>query len=206
MLRDAESRLIRISFRERMFPMNKLRFTALTVVSLVLLSGFLSLGLTRTASAQPKEVNFDLEPLEMDQAIWKAPGAASVGFKLLVVFLVSLALLILIVMGLWKVFTKAGKPGWAAIIPIYNVIVILEICGRPVWWVLLILFIPCVNIFLMLIVMFDLAKSFGKDAGFGLGLWVAGLHFSAHPGVRQRPVSWSSSNRRVTLGLAATGA
>ena len=71
--------------------------------------------------------------------------------------------------GAWKVFGKAGRPGWAVIVPIYNAIVLLKICGRPVWWLLL-LMIPCVNIVFTLIVMIDLAKSFGKDALFGIGL------------------------------------
>ena len=65
---------------------------------------------------------------------------------------------------LWKVFVKAGKPGWAAIIPIYNIITELEIIGRPWWWLLL-LFIPLVNIVIGIIVIFDLAKVFGNCGG-----------------------------------------
>ncbi len=71
--------------------------------------------------------------------------------------------------AIWIVFTKAGKPGWASIVPIYNAIVILEIAGRPLWWFLL-YFIPLVNIIIAFIVMIDFAKSFGKGLGFGLGL------------------------------------
>ncbi len=73
------------------------------------------------------------------------------------------------IVGHWKVNEKAGKPGWAAIIPIYNIIVLLEMVGRPTWWVLLFL-IPGVNAIAMIIVCIDLAKSFGQGAGFGLGL------------------------------------
>jgi hypothetical protein len=69
----------------------------------------------------------------------------------------------------WKVFEKAGKPGWAAIIPIYNAIVILEIAGRPLWWILLYL-IPLVNIVVGVIVLIDFAKSFGKGVGFAVGI------------------------------------
>jgi len=76
---------------------------------------------------------------------------------------------ILAVIALWRIFTKAGKPGWAAIIPIYNSVVLFEIVGRPGWWVLL-LFIPIVNIVILVIAMLDLAKSFGKGAGFAVGL------------------------------------
>ena len=73
-------------------------------------------------------------------------------------------------------FVKAGKPGWAFIVPIYNIIVILEIVGRPTWCVLLWL-IPCVNLVVVIIVMIDLAKSFGKDVVFALGLIFLGFVF-----------------------------
>ena len=78
--------------------------------------------------------------------------------------------------SMWRVFEKAGKPGWAAIIPIYNGIVMLQIAGRPVWWFLLYL-IPLVNIIIAIIVMIDFAKSFGKGVGFALGLIFLGIIF-----------------------------
>ncbi len=71
--------------------------------------------------------------------------------------------------SMWKVFTKAGKPGWASLIPIYNAIVILDIAGRPLWWILLYL-IPGVNIVIACIVSHAISKSFGHDIGFTLGL------------------------------------
>lgn len=74
---------------------------------------------------------------------------------------------LLLVIGLWKVFEKAGEPGWAAIIPIYNLYIVLKIIGRPWWWLLLML-IPFVNIVISIIVAIDLAKSFGKDAAYGI--------------------------------------
>jgi len=83
--------------------------------------------------------------------------------------LIGLAVVIVVIAGVWKVFTKAGKPGWASLIPIYNAIVILEIAGRPLWWIILYL-IPIVNIVVGIIVMLDLARSFGKGPGFGIGL------------------------------------
>jgi len=83
--------------------------------------------------------------------------------------LVYLALIVLMIIAWWKIFTKAGKPGWAAIVPIYNIIVLCEIVGRPAWWVILFL-IPCVNIVAHVMLSLDLAKSFGKDVGFGVGL------------------------------------
>lgn len=83
--------------------------------------------------------------------------------------LVWLIILVLIIASMWKVFVKAGKPGWAAIIPIYNIIVLLEIVGRPLWWLIL-LIIPFVNIIAFIVVAIDTAKSFGKGVGFAIGL------------------------------------
>ena len=83
--------------------------------------------------------------------------------------LIYLILAVLLIASLWKVFTKAGKPGWAAIVPIYNLIVLFQIVGRPWWWLLLML-IPFVNFIIAIIVYIDLAKSFGKGVGFGIGL------------------------------------
>jgi hypothetical protein len=57
----------------------------------------------------------------------------------------ALIIWLISVIGMWKIYEKAGKPGWAAIVPIYNIIVLLEIIGKPVWWLLLFL-VPCVNI------------------------------------------------------------
>jgi hypothetical protein len=83
--------------------------------------------------------------------------------------LIGLVVGILVIAGLWKVFTKAGQPGWAAIVPIYNAIVLLRIAGRPWWWLLL-MFIPFVNFAILIIVWIGIAKSFGKGTGFGIGL------------------------------------
>lgn len=94
----------------------------------------------------------------------------------LIIGVIYLAVIVLCIAGMWKVFAKAGKPGWAAIVPIYNLIVILEIIGRPVWWIILLL-IPCVNFVIIFILMIDLAKSFGKGAGFGIGLALLGPIF-----------------------------
>ena len=83
--------------------------------------------------------------------------------------LVSLAIVLLMVASMWKVFQKAGEPGWAAIIPLYNIVVLLKIAGKPVWWFLLFL-IPLVNLVVAIIVTLSLAKNFGKSAGFAFGL------------------------------------
>jgi hypothetical protein len=80
-----------------------------------------------------------------------------------------LALLVIFIASAWKVFAKAGQPGWAAIIPIYNIIVLLQIVGRPLWWLLL-MFIPLVNLVIAILIYIDLAKSFGQSTGFAIGL------------------------------------
>jgi len=81
-----------------------------------------------------------------------------------VTLIIYLVLVVLILAGMWKMFTKAEKPGWAAIIPIYSTIVLLEVVKRPVWWLVL-LFIPFVNIVAAIIIMNDLSKAFGKGVG-----------------------------------------
>lgn len=107
------------------------------------------------------------QPMEFDPDAGAA-GAAGAAFGT-VILLIELALIVLMIVGLWKVFTKAGKPGWAAIIPIYNQVVLLEIIGRPIWWIIL-MFIPCVNILVSIVVLVDLAKSFGRSTGFAIGM------------------------------------
>lgn len=85
-----------------------------------------------------------------------------------------LAILVLLLVSVWKVFTKAGKPGWAAIVPIYNIYIMCEIAGRPGWWTLLAL-IPYVNYVVLLLLSIDIAKAFGKSTAFGVvGLWLFG--------------------------------
>src|SRR5258707_8510753 len=90
-----------------------------------------------------------------------APSPISMIFGLLIA--------LLLIVAMWKVFTKAGQPGWASIIPIYNLYVWCKIVGRPWWWILLML-IPFVNLIIAIILLIDLAKSFGKGVGFGIGL------------------------------------
>lgn len=80
-----------------------------------------------------------------------------------------LAIMIIILAAGWTVFRKADKPGWAIIVPIYNVIVMLDVVNRPIWWILL-MFIPVVNAIIGILITVDLAKSFGKDIGFAIGL------------------------------------
>jgi hypothetical protein len=87
----------------------------------------------------------------------------------MVFMVIVLALLVLVIAGFWKVFTKAGQPGWAAIVPIFNLYILLKIAGRPWWWLILFV-IPIVSIIVTIIVSIDVAKSFGKGVVFGIGL------------------------------------
>lgn len=87
------------------------------------------------------------------------------------VVLVALIVAVIAIAAMWKVFVKAGKPGWGAIIPIYNVYLVIKVAGRPGWWLLLYL-IPFVNIIVHLLVAIDVAKAFGKSDAFGIiALW-----------------------------------
>lgn len=93
-----------------------------------------------------------------------------------ILFLLLFGLVIFLIASMWKVFEKAGQPGWACIIPIYNIIVLLKIVGKPTWWVLL-FFIPVVNYVFIIWTYNMLSKSFGKDEGFTVGLILLGVVF-----------------------------
>jgi hypothetical protein len=103
--------------------------------------------------------------MESDMTYYGAEGAAMSGG----VFFLYIALIIISVIAMWKVFTKAGHPGWASIVPIYNTCVMCDIGGKPMWWVLL-MFIPFVNIVVSVLVTIGIAKNFGRGAGTVLGL------------------------------------
>lgn len=91
-------------------------------------------------------------------------------------YLIILAVVVgVAILASWKIFTKAGQAGWKSLIPIYNTFVLLQIVGRPGWWLLLFL-IPGVNFIISLIVSIDLGKSFNKSAGFSVVmLWFLSL-------------------------------
>ncbi len=90
--------------------------------------------------------------------------------------LIPFAVFVLMIISAWKVYEKADKPGWACLIPIYNLIVMLEIVDRPWWW-LFFLLIPLVNLVFAVILCIDLAKAFGQGAAFGIGLLLLGFIF-----------------------------
>lgn len=112
----------------------------------------------------------------MIRGLLSSPGASTiplqndlVGAILGLVFLGLYALLIVaIVGGMWKTFTKAGEPGWGAIVPIDNIYLLIKIGDRPGWWLALLL-IPGINGIVQAVVSIDIARNFGKGS-YGLGL------------------------------------
>ena len=89
---------------------------------------------------------------------------------IVIVLIIYLAILFAVIGGTWKIFEKAGKPGWASIVPVYNIIVMLEIVDRPLWWIIL----PIVP---AIVIPLELAKRFGKSTGFGVGLLLLPIIF-----------------------------
>jgi len=104
-----------------------------------------------------------LLPLLLAQRV---PGGG--GAEMTTRALVCLAVIVFWIVGMWKMFEKAGQPGWASLIPIYNLYVKIRVAGRPVWW-LIFYFIPPLNL-ILIIIPFDIATRFGKGVGFALGL------------------------------------
>lgn len=90
--------------------------------------------------------------------------------------IVYLAIFVLQIAALWKIFEKAGEPGWAAIVPIYNLIIMYKISGKPIWWILLLL-VPIANLVTLIMVIHAISTRFGKDAGFTVGLIFLGFIF-----------------------------
>lgn len=87
----------------------------------------------------------------------------------IIVVLIALLIVAFMIASMWKIFTKAGEPGWAAIVPIYNVLVLAKISGKDWWWGLL-TFIPCVGTVISIIMTVGMARNFGKDIGYAIGI------------------------------------
>lgn len=102
------------------------------------------------------------------EAVDPAVAAAAAGMSIM--FMVAgLIFLVVIIVALWKIFVKAGYPGWAALIPFYNIYVLLKVVQRPGWWLIL-YFIPLVSFVISIVVAIDLAKVFGRSGVFGFFL------------------------------------
>lgn len=116
-----------------------------------------------------------LFPSLLAQAESEAPSQGG-GIAPLIGGIIGLAVMVLLIAGIWKLFVKAGQPGWASIVPIYNFVVMLKIAGKPTWWIIL-LFIPFANFIAIILIMIALAKSFGKGTGYGIGCALLGIIF-----------------------------
>ena len=103
-------------------------------------------------------------------------GSAGLGIAGGLFMLLMIAVGAAMIAAMWKVFVKAGQPGWAAIVPIYNVVTLLKITGKPLWWIAMFC-VPFANFVVIILILLSLAKSFGKSTGFGLGLVFLGVVF-----------------------------
>ena len=104
-----------------------------------------------------------------------------------VIFLFSLAITLVMIAGMWKSFQKAGKPGWACLVPIYNIVVLFEIAGLPLWMILG-FFIPLLNLGVSIWLNYNIAKRFGGGIGltilliFGIGWLMIGFGDAKYEG------------------------
>lgn len=100
---------------------------------------------------------------------YDAAASAALSVGLIIYYVIALALMIVILVAMWKLYAKAGKPGWAAIVPFYSQYCLFDIAmGNG--WLFLLTFVPCVNFVMTIICYLKLAKAFGKGTGFGIGL------------------------------------
>ena len=113
-------------------------------------------------------------------AVWCAvelrPTFQAAGIRGIFESLLSLAITIPTVVGMWRLFEKAGQPGWGALIPIYNLYLLFRI-ARYEWWYFLLMLVPLINIFVLIAVHVEVARCFGKNLAWGLGLLFLGFVF-----------------------------
>ncbi len=92
------------------------------------------------------------------------------------ILLIALTVSVLIIAGQWIIFQKAGHAGWKSLVPLYNMYILMQIAGKPGWWMFL-LFIPLVGLIVYLFAMLSLAKKFGRSELFGVGLLLLPMIF-----------------------------
>ena len=107
--------------------------------------------------------------------------------------IIGFSILVLEIVALWFILEKAGEPGWAAIIPIYNYLMVIKIAGKP-WWFFLLMFIPIVNLVMYIIILNGLSRNFGKDEGFTVGLFFLRFIFLPILGFGKSEYSGDKSN------------
>lgn len=118
---------------------------------------------------------------------------------LIILFLFYIGVIVVLLASQWKIFSKAGKPGWACLIPIYSTIVLLEIIKKPVWWIFMFL-IPLVNIYFLIVAMNELSKSFGKSTGFTVGLLLLPFLFYPILGFGSAEYQWNKVDEIKEIG------
>ncbi len=97
-------------------------------------------------------------------------GAIAVLLSLFCSLIIPLAIIGVLIAGMWKMFEKAGQPGWAAIVPIYNTyVLVVEIAKMDIMWFVLLL-VPCVQYVAVFVIMIKVAKKYGQGDGFGIGM------------------------------------
>jgi hypothetical protein len=102
--------------------------------------------------------------LAADDAARQLSGAMSSTMMLFI-----LAVVVLMIAATWRVYERAGEPGWAVLVPIFNIYILCKVARMSPWWMLAVI-IPIVNIIFAFATSFGVAKRFGKGAGYGLGL------------------------------------
>ena len=115
----------------------------------------------------------EVTAMERNLSVMQSQGLG-VGLVIYLVFMV--AMMVLMIASMWKVYAKAGQPGWAALVPIYNIVVLLQIVRKPMWWIAM-FFIPFANFIFLILLYLELAKAFGKSGGFAAGLIFLGFIF-----------------------------
>lgn len=118
---------------------------------------------------------------------------------LIILFLFYIGVIVVLLASQWKIFSKAGKPGWACLIPIYSTIVLLEIIKKPVWWIFMFL-IPLVNLYFLIVAMNELSKSFGKSTGFTVGLLLLPFIFYPILGFGSAEYQWNKVDEIKEIG------
>lgn len=112
--------------------------------------------------------------------------------------IISLVIAVFMVVSLWRLFAKAGKPGWASIVPFYNYIVMLEIAGKPIWWFAM-FFVPFADIVFAIMTLFAFVKAYGRSDGFA----VLSIFF---PFVTYPMMAFSASTQYVGVATQQYGA
>ncbi|MEC5146882.1 DUF5684 domain-containing protein [Chitinophaga sp. 212800010-3] len=110
----------------------------------------------------------------METTTYESSSAMGAMFGTFMLFWLIVSVFMIICM--WKIYTKAGQEGWAAIVPFYNIYILTKIVGKPWWWLLL-CFVPIANIVVAIWMTNLLSKSFGKSEGFTIGLIFLGIVF-----------------------------